>query len=494
MNKVSIDPITRLEGHGRIDIFLSDEGEVDEAYLVVPEIRGFEKFLEGRPVEELPLITPRICGVCPEAHHAASAKAVDALYGVQIPETAELIRRLQYNAFVAGDHATHFYALSGPDFVVGPDADPAERNLIGVINKVGSDLAGKVIRMRREAHEVAEMLGGKRIHPVGMVPGGQSIAVTEEMQRRLIEIATFQVEFAKLTQQVFADIVLSNERYMALIASETYSSRTYYMALVDEDNKVDLYDGHVRIVDPDGEEVARYHPSEYLEHIAEHVESWTYLKFPYLKAVGWKGFVDGPESGILRSAPLGMLNASEGMKTPLAQAEYEKMYSALGGKPVHATLAYHWARIIEMLQCAELALEHAKDERLTDPNVRVSCGQAQGEGIGTVEAPRGLLTHHYKTGEDGLVTAVNLIVGTTHNYAGIQLSVKKAAADLIKDVEPPEASLNLVEMAFRSYDPCFGCATHTLPGRAPLRVRIFGPDGDLVRTLARDENGQVTRR
>ncbi len=494
MNKISIDPITRLEGHGRIDIFLNDENEVDEAYLVVPEIRGFEKFLEGRPVEELPLITPRICGVCPEAHHAASAKACDAVYGVQIPETAELIRRLQYNAFMAGDHATHFYALAGPDFIMGPESDPSQRNLIGVIGKVGSELAGQVIRMRKEAHEVAEMLGGKRIHPVGMVPGGQAKAVTSEMQKRLVEIAEFQVEFAKLTQKVFADVVLSNQAYLALIASETFSNRTYYMSLVNDENQVDVYDGHVRIVDPDGVEVARYHPSEYLRHIAEHVESWTYLKFPYLKAVGWKGFVDGKDSGILRSAPLGMLNAADSMQTPLAQAEYEKMYAMLGGKPVHATLAYHWARIIEMLQCAELALEHARDDRLTDPNVRVIPEGGAREGVGTVEAPRGLLTHHYVTDDRGVVTRANLIVGTTHNYAGIQLSVKRAATDLIKDAAPAEAVLNLVEMSFRSYDPCFGCATHALPGRAPLELRVYGPGGALARRISRDAGGSVRER
>jgi F420-non-reducing hydrogenase large subunit len=331
MKTVVIDPITRLEGHGRIDIVLDDAGDVADAFLVIPEIRGFEAFLEGRPIEEMARITPRICGVCPEAHHAAAAKAADAAYGVTIPATAELIRRLQYNAFTAGDHATHFYALGGPDFIIGSDGPPEKRNLIGVIEKVGLELGNRVIRMRREAHEVAELLGGKRIHPVGMIPGGVSQAVSAETRDRLIEIARYMVEFARQTQQVFADIVLADPRHVDLLRSEGFSSRTYYAALVDADGHADVYDGRIRVVDPDGAEVACYDPSAYLDHIAEHVETWSYLKFPYLKQIGWNGFTEGPSSGIVRVGPLGMLNAATGMKTPLAQAEYERFFDTLGG-------------------------------------------------------------------------------------------------------------------------------------------------------------------
>jgi len=486
MRTISIDPITRLEGHGRIDIFLDDAGDVDDCYLIIPEIRGFEKFVEGRPVEELPRITPRICGVCPEAHHAASAKAVDAVYSVEIPEAAEIIRRLQYNAFVAGDHATHFFALGGPDFIIGPDAPPGERNLMGVIDKVGLQLARKVIRMRKEAHEVSEMLGGKRIHPVGMIAGGQSKAVTPAMQQRLVEIAESMVSFSVLTQKVFADTVLADKRYVDLILSDAFSHRTYYMSLVNERNQPDLYDGQIRVVDPDGNEFRKYPVSDYLSHVAERVEAWTYLKFPFLREVGWKGFEDGSDSGVYRVAPLGMLNAAERMQTPLAQAEYEKMYETLGGKPVHATLAYHWARIIEMLGCAELALQHAKDERLTDPEIRVIPTRTPDEGIGVVEAPRGILIHHYKTDERGIVVRANLIVGTTNNHAPIQLSIKKAARSLLDGgKEPTEALLNMIEMAFRAYDPCLACATHSLPGEMPMEVKIHGPDRRLLHTLQR---------
>jgi F420-non-reducing hydrogenase large subunit len=484
--KISIDPITRLEGHGRIDIFLDDAGAVADCRLVIPEVRGFEKFVEGRPVEELPRITPRICGVCPEAHHAASAKAVDAVYGVEIPKAAELIRRLHYNAFVAGDHATHFFALGGPDFIIGPDAPAAERNVIGVVQKVGLELAQQVIRMRREAHEVSEMLGGRRIHPVGMIPGGQSIAVTDEMRTRLIEIGEFMVEFGKLTQQIFADVVLAEQRYVDLILSAAFTHRTHYMSLVNERGELDVYDGQLRVVDPAGREICRYPAADYLEHVEERVEPWSYLKFPYLKQVGWKGFVDGSDSGVYRVAPLGMLNAAEAMQTPAAQAEYEKFFETLGGRPVHATLAYHWARIIEMLQSCELVLEHARDERLTDPLVRVIPDGVPGEGIGVVEAPRGILVHHYQTDEEGLVRRANLIVGTTNNHAPIQLSVKQAAASLIEaGREPDESLLNMVEMAFRAYDPCFGCATHSLPGQLPLEVTVWSAGGTALHRLQR---------
>jgi F420-non-reducing hydrogenase large subunit len=490
MRKISIDPITRLEGHGRIDLFQDDEGNVAECFLVIPELRGFEKFLEGRPVEELPRITCRICGVCPEAHSTCSAKAVDAVYGVKIPPAAELIRRLQYNAFCAGDHATHFYALGGPDFILGPNAPPAERNLLGVIKKVGPELAGKVIEMRKQTHEVAELLGGRRIHPVGMLAGGQSRAVTPEMRKRLQEIGDYLVTFAQATQDIFADIVLGSSDYVDLIRSDAYRSETYYMSLVNDADQVDVYNGHLRVVGPDGALLSRFSPRDYLEHVAEHVEPWSYMKFPFLKQVGWAGLTDGPASGVYRVGPLGMLNAAVGMQTPLAQAEYEKLYDTLGGKPVHATLAYHWARIIEMLQCAELVARYARDERLTDPHVRTVPQGTPHEGVGCVEAPRGILIHHYETDPAGMIRRTNLIVGTNHNHAPIQLSVKRAAQALLEgNPAPAEPLLNQVEMAFRAYDPCLACATHALPGRLPLTVCVYGPDARLRRRITRLPNG-----
>jgi F420-non-reducing hydrogenase large subunit len=272
-----------------------------------------------------------------------------------------------------------------------------------------------------------------------------------------------------------------------LILSDAFTHKTYYMGLVDANNKVNFYDGKLRVVDPEGKEFAKFDPSDYLDHIAEHVEPWTYLKFPYLKALGWQGLIDGKDSGVYRVAPLARLNAADGMATPLAQAEYERMYSTLGGKPVHATLATHWARLVELVYAAERMVELATDPEITSPNVRIIPTATPGEGIGVVEAPRGVLIHHYQADEKGIARKVNLIVGTAHNYAGIALSVRKATQGLIKKgTVITEGLLNRIEMAFRAYDPCLACATHSLPGQMPLIVTIYDAQGKVVEQLRRD--------
>ncbi len=486
MKRITIDPITRLEGHGKIDIFLNDDGEVANTYFQIPELRGFEQFCVGRPVEEMPRITTRICGVCPEAHHMASVKACDAVFGVEVPTTGRKLRQLLYNVFFAGDHTTHFYALGGPDFIVGPEAPAAERNILGVVKKVGLEVGGKVIEMRRRTQEVIKIIGGKQTHQVTGLPGGISKGITEEERRQIEEHCRWFVDFGTFTLQAFENIVLKNKAYVDLILSDAFSHRTYYMGLVDEQNRVNFYDGKVRVVDPEGKEFVKYSPAEYLDNIAEHVEPWTYLKFPFLKKVGWKGFVDGKDSGVYRATPLSRLNAADGMPTPLAQAEYERMYSTLGGKPVHATLATHWARIIELLSAAEMALDLVRDPEITGTHIRTIPTAVPREGVGIVEAPRGTLTHHYTTDDRGILTKVNLIVGTTNNYAPISMSINKAARALIKKgVETSEGILNTIEMAFRAYDPCFGCATHTLPGQMPLVVRIRNSRGEVIRELRR---------
>jgi F420-non-reducing hydrogenase large subunit len=485
--RITIDPITRLEGHGRIEIFLNPEGDVENAYFQVPELRGFEKFCEGRAVEDLALITPRICGVCPEAHHIASAKALDGVFNVDPPSAAKKLRELLYSAFYVADHATHFYALSGPDFVVGPDASPAERNIIGVVHKVGLELGGEVLKHLELCHDVVAMIGGKYIHPVCGLPGGVSKPITEEDRVKIEAIARSAVEFGKVSLKVLDDVVLANQAYVDMILSDTFTHKTYYMGLVDANNKVNFYDGMLRVVDPEGKEFAKFAPAEYLDHIAEHVEPWTYLKFPYLKALGWQGLIDGKDSGIYRVAPLARLNAADGMATPLAQAEYERMYSTLGGKPVHATLATHWARLVELVYAAERMVELATDPEITSPDVRIIPTATPGEGVGVVEAPRGVLIHHYQADEKGIARKVNLIVGTAHNYGAIAMSVRKAAQGLIKKgTVVTEGLLNRIEMAFRAYDPCFGCATHSLPGQMPLIVSIYDAQGKVVEQLRRD--------
>jgi F420-non-reducing hydrogenase large subunit len=486
MKRITIDPITRLEGHGKIEIFLNSEGEVDNAYFQVPELRGFEKFCEGRPVEELPAITAKICGVCPGCHHMASGKAVDAVFGVEPPPTAKKLRELFYMAHFVHSHTAHFYALAAPDFVVGPDAPAAKRNIIGVIEKVGKEIGTEVIKQRRIAQEIQALLGGHQTFVVMNIPGGVRRGLSEEERDTIVKQAEGFVEFSLFSLKVFEDYVLNNKAYVDIILNGPYSLKLHSMGLVDKNNKVNFYDGKVRVVDIEGKELYKYSPSEYLEYVAEHVEPWSYLKFPYLKKIGWTGFIEGQNSGVYQATPLSRLNASDGMATPLAQKEYERMYETLGGKPVHATLAMHWARLIELLYSAERCLELATDGDITGKQLRAELGPIPGEGVGIVEAQRGTLTHHYWTDEKGIVKKANLIVGTTNNHSAICMSIKKAAQGFIKKgVKVNDGVLNLVEMAFRAYDPCFSCATHSLPGEMPMIVEIRDDNGELLQTIKR---------
>lgn len=484
MQRITVDPITRLEGHGKIDIFLDADGNVANTYFQIPELRGFERFCVGRPVEEMPLLTNRICGVCPEAHHMAAAKAADAVYKVDPPPTAKKLRELLYSGFYFTDHTTHFYALAGPDFVMGPDAPIAQRNILGVIHKVGIEIGGRVIQARKFGHRIVEIIGGRKIHPCTSIPGGLTKGITEAERQEIEEMGRWGIEFAQFSLQLFNDIVLGNQEYVDLILGDIYTHRTYSMGLVDDQNRVNFYDGKVSIVDPEGKRLGKYAPSEYTDWIAERVESWTYLKFPYLKKVGWKGFVDGVDSGIYFATPLSRLNAADGMATPLAQEQYEQFYDTLGGKPVHQRLAIHWARLIEVLYAAERIVELATDPEITSSDFHRVPTEIPTEGVAIVEAPRGTLTHHYKTDQRGILTEVNLIVGTTNNYAPISMSIKKAAESLIKNgTVVTEPMLNMVEMAFRAYDPCFGCASHSLPGQMPLKITIRDVNGEPVEVL-----------
>lgn len=497
MERIVIDPITRLEGHGRIEIFLDDDGEVANTYFLIPELRGFEQFCIGRLAEDMPQITNRICGVCPEAHHLASVKALDDLFGVEPPPAAKKLRELLYMTFYVTDHTTHFYALGGPDFIVGPDAPPAERNILGVARKVGLDIARQVIDCRARNHNIIKIMSGRGIHPVAGLPGGWSRPVSTEERLQIETAARQNIEFALFSLRIFDTLVLQNDVYRDLITSDLYLHRTYSMGTVDAARRVNFYDGKIRVVDPDGDELLTYHPREYMHHIAERVEPWTYLKFPYLSAVGWKGFVDGKESGVYSATPLSRLNCADGMATPLAQEHFDQFYTAFGGAkrngryaPIHHRLATHWARLIELLYAAERMLELATDAEITSTDIRTipEPSQFKGIGIGSVEAPRGTLTHHYTTDRRGVIEKVNLIVGTTNNYAPISMSIKRVAQQLIrKGTIIENGLLNRIEMAFRLYDPCFSCATHALPGTAPMQVTIRDAAGRVVRTLSRGD-------
>jgi F420-non-reducing hydrogenase large subunit len=485
MKEIVIDPITRLEGHGKITLFLNDSGNVENAYFQVPELRGFERFCEGRRAEDLPIITTRICGVCPVAHHMAGAKALDAAFNVEPTETAKKLRELEYCGYLIYDHILHFYFLGGPDFVVGPDAPASKRNILGVIEKVGLDIAGEVIKHRAYGQKITGILGGRPTHPVSAaMPGGIAKAINEEERQDIKNMLKSCHEFAKFTLKIFDNIVLKNADYVNLITSDPYNLPTYYMGTVDENNKVNFYDGKIRVVDPTGKEFVKFGPSEYLDIIEEHVEPWTYVKMPYLKEIGWNGLTTGPDSGIYRVGPLGRLNASDGMATPIAQTEYERMYKTLGGKPVHATLAFHWARLIELMYATERGLELVRDSEITGKNIRNKPGKP-GEGVGIVEAARGTLIHHYQLDENALAKKVNLVVATTHNAPSICMSIKNAAQGVIKNGQVNDGLLNKVEMAFRAYDPCFACATHYAIGEMPLEINVFDSSEKLIKTIRR---------
>jgi F420-non-reducing hydrogenase large subunit len=471
---IKIDPITRLEGHGKIDIHLDDQGAVEDCFFQIPELRGFERFVVGRPVEELPRIVTRICGVCPASHHMASAKAVDGCFGGEVPPVAHKLREMYYQAHYIHSHIAHFYALAAPDFVCGPDADPAVRNILGVVAKVGLGIGGQVIKARALAQDIQKIIGGRSTHPVWCLPGGVSKGLSKA---ELAEIKPMVAELSKFTDfslKLFKDVVLGNPAYVELILKGPYTLDVHNMGLVDQNNAPNFYDGQVRVVDFQGKEICKYRAPDYAKHVGEHVESWTYLKFPYLKQRGWKGFREGIDTSIYCATPLSRLNVADRMATPRAQAAFEEMYKTLGGHPCKALLANHWARLVEMVQNAEALERFCADPEITSDKFRVVPQKITGEGFGIVEAMRGTLTHHYTCDDKGMCTSANLIVGTTNNNAPIQMVTKKVAQTLIKPgKEPDQGILNMVEMAFRAFDPCYSCATHSLPGQMPMEIQVW---------------------
>ena len=483
MKEITIDPITRLEGHGKINIFLDDAGDVANAYLQIPELRGFERFAQGRRAEDMPQITSRICGVCPVAHHFASTKALDDAFNVDPPSAAKKLRELMYMGYFIYDHILHFYYLGGPDFVVGPDAPAAQRNILGVIEKAGVDIGKEVIKHRAYGQKITSILGGKATHPVCGLPGGVSKGLDKNEVKDIGDMTTSCVDFAQFSLKLFNDLVLDNKDYVDLILSDPYQLNTYNMGLVDEDNKLNFYDGMIRVTDQKADEFVKFDVKDYYNQVGEHVEEWSYMKFPFLRKLGWHGLNDGKKSGIYRVGPLGRLNAADGMATPLAEKEYKKMFETLGGKPVNSTLAFHWARLIELLYATERAKELVNDSEITSENIRNPIGKP-GEGIGVTEAARGTLIHHYKVDKKGLIEKANLIVATTNNAGAITMSVRDAARGVIKKGKVNDGLLNRVEMAFRAYDPCFACATHSLPGGMPLEVDIYDHEKNLYKTFS----------
>jgi len=484
--RITIDPITRLEGHGRVEILLDEQGNGQHAFLQVPELRGFERFCVGRPAEEMPQLTAHVCGVCPAAHHLASVRALDQLYGVEAPPAARVLQALYYNLFIFEDHLLHYWFMGGPDFLLGHQAPAPMRNVLGVMAAVGAELGRRILTVRKEARDLMAAISGRTVHPVFALPGGCSRALPPEAVAQARAIAPRLVEFAVDTLATFRTAVVENAAWWRAVGSEVFRVRTHSMGMVDEDGRLAFLDGTVRVVDPDGAELCRFAAAEYADHLAERVEPWTYAKLTFLKQKGWTGFTEGNESGLYRVGPLARLNVAREMATPLAEAERRKLFAALGW-PAHQTLAFHWARLVEAVQAAEAVAALAHHPLLGAKEIRAVPEPlgAPAQGAGFVEAPRGLLIHHYAADADGILTAANLVVASQHNAAPIQISVRKAARGLIRGGTVDDGLLNLLEMAFRAYDPCNACASHSLPGELPLLVTIRDHRGEVVQVVRR---------
>jgi F420-non-reducing hydrogenase large subunit len=472
-----IQPVSRIEGHAKVTIQLDDSGNVQDTRVNVIELRGFEKFCIGRPVEEMPRITTRICGVCPWSHHLASSKATDAVFGVDPPPAGKKIRELCNSVAYMEEHILHFYILAGADFVLGPDADPSIRNVIGIIAKA-PEVATKVVRVRHMAARMLEIIAGKSIHPDASVPGGFSkpLLPAERVQVRkmadeCLDLAKFSIDFAK--KNIFPQY-LDVVKALGVI-------ETGFLGTVKENGALNLYDGKLRMMSKDGTYVD-FAYDKYTDFISEHIEPWSYLKFPYDKRAGkFSMDLDAP-SGIYRTNTLARINVCDHIDTPLAQAELEEFRKAFG-RPAQLTLLYHWARLIELLYNAENAIRLLDDPEITNVETRKKVEPRAARGIGCVEAPRGTLIHDYTTDANGMLTNVNLIVGTTHNNAPINMSVKQAAKLVIKNGKYDQGIMNRIEMAIRAYDPCFSCATHNLDGTVAVKIDIVDSNGCLIDTI-----------
>lgn len=475
--EIVIQPVSRIEGHARVTVILDDAGKVTDTRVQVVELRGFERFCIGRPVEDMPRIVTRICGVCPWAHHLASAKAADAVFGVQIPETAKKIRELAYSAHFIHSHLLHFFFLAGADFLSEPGTDYLLRNVMGLAQKHPA-LVQKVVQVRHTAQKMTEIIAGKAIHPDAAVPGGFSKTVTEEQRKELrsmagecLQFTRFALEFAK--DKVFAKLLPE--------IKQSEPMETGFLGMVGKDGELNFYDGRLRLLKvKDG--CVEFDPADYLNHIGEHTEDWTYMKFPYDLSAGRISMDPDHPVGVYRTNSLARLNVCDYIPTPLAQKELAEFRAEVGGVAQH-TFLYHWARLIEALFAAERAVELLEDDGLTGTHVREKVEPRAARGVGVVEAPRGTLIHDYETDANGCLTKVNLIVGTTHNNAAINISAFRAARMVLANGKCTEEDLNKIEMAIRAYDPCFSCATHKIDGSLSVRLEIVDARGRVIKTL-----------
>jgi len=468
--KLTIEPVTRIEGHARVTIHLDDQGKVEQSYMHVDQFRGFEKFTEGRMYFELPVIMPRICGICPVSHHLVSAKACDGVAGVTPPRPANLLRELMHMGQMIQSHSMHFFHLAGPDLLLGFDADPAIRNVAGIID-ANPQLALKAVALRKYGQEIIRRVGGRRIHPHWAVPGGVSSPLSEDNRDWILSQVDEMIGYVQEGIAVGKQWIMANQDTMQRFAN----FRSAYLGMV-KDGALELYDGPIRLIDRDGKRLEEFDGRQYLNYVQEHVEDWSYLKFPYYKKMGW------PE-GVYRVAPLGRLNVADRISTPLANEEF-KVFKSLSQGPVEPSLYYHYARLIEDLYAVEQARVLCEDEDVLSDDIRNTNIEITGEGVGVIEAPRGTLWHHYWTNEDGVVTKANLIVATGNNNWAMNTAVNLVAKEYVDGNNLTEGMLNRVEAAIRCYDPCLSCSTHAL-GQMPLSIDLVDASGNTVAHLQR---------
>ncbi|HRT36722.1 MAG TPA: Ni/Fe hydrogenase subunit alpha [Caldisericia bacterium] len=471
--KITISPVTRIEGHARVTIFLNDEGKVDEAYLHIDQFRGFEKFSEGRYFAEMPIITPRICGICPVSHHLASAKATDDILGVDIPRPAKLLRELIHMGQIIQSHSMHFFELAGPDLILGWDADPRIRNVAGLI-QANPELALKAVKLRKFGQRIIELVAGRRIHPTFAIPGGVNQAFDPKSRDEILKGIDEMISYVEDGISIATKYIEDNKE----VCDKFASFPTGYMGLVKDDGSLELYDGKIRFMDKDGNVVKDFKDKYYLKYIGERVEDWSYLKFPYYKPLGW------PE-GVYRVGPLGRLNVVDKISTPIANEHLKNFKKINDGKPVEGSLYFHYARLIEAIYGLERAREILEDPECLSKDVLISGKVSNEEGIGVIEAPRGTLIHHYWVDEKGTIEKVNLIVATGHNNWAMSKSVENVAKGFIDGKNLTEGMLNRVEGAIRCYDPCLSCSTHAI-GKMPLLIELYDSNGNLINFVKRD--------
>ncbi len=483
LKRVIVDPVSRVEGHGKVTLLLDTDNKIQQARLHIVEFRGFERFIQGRPYWELPVLVQRLCGICPVSHHLAAAKAIDQLVGVDpenLPVSADKLRRLLHFGQVLQSHALHFFHLSSPDLLFGFESDISQRSIMAVLAAY-PDLAVQGVKLRKYGQEVIRMVSGKRIHGTGAIPGGMNKSLSKAERDYLLEDIDQIIAWAASSVELIKTVHESNLPYFDDFATIA----TNYLGLTAKDGALELYHGGLRAKNAQGETLIDHVDyCHYNDYIHEEVRSWTYMKFPYLLSLG-------QEDGWYRVGPLARVNNCDFINTPQAEAARIVFKAHSSGAMVHSTLAFHWARLIELLHCAEAIKELLYDSDIMGSDL-VAQGEKRYEGVGVIEAPRGTLFHHYQVDENDIVTKANLIVSTTSNNRAMNESVRQVAAEYLSGRELTEPLLNNLEVAIRAYDPCLSCATHAM-GKMPLQLELMDASGQLIDKLVKHSNGQIER-